>query len=196
MRRIVPFQGGWLSLPLLCATVWAQAPVQEPDAAAKSAAVRAALLYKIASYLEVEKPKSGVPPAPAKQYRIGVLGDDATIATARKILPGKSIGDAKVEVVTVTVEDAAEGRATAKCDLLYIALPIDGETLGRIVTGQGKQPVPLVCAQPGFVVAGGTVQLFVKDGGTRFEMNAEALKRQGLRASAQLLKHSQKAPLR
>ena len=38
--------------------------------------------------------------------------------------------------------------------------------------------------------------LFVQDGGTRFEVNLEALRRQHLRASPQLLKHSQTGPVR
>jgi len=196
MRRIVPIRAWWLPLPWLAATLLAQTAHQEPDAAATAAAVRAALLYKIASYLEVEKPKSGDSAPPAKRYRIGVLGDDATIATARKILPGKTVGDAKVVVVDITAEDAAAGRVAEKCDLLYLAAALDADTVQKIVAQLAQKAVPLVCAQPGFAAAGGTIQLFVKDGGTRFQVNTGTLRRQGLRASPQLLKHSQKGPER
>ena len=186
----------WLLSSLLCATMLAQAAVQEPDAAATAAAVRAAMLLKIAGYLEVEPPKSGEQPTTTKQYRIGVVGNDATVAVAQKTLPGKSVGTAKVEVVSITTDDAIAGRAAAQCDLLYVATGLDAETVEKIVAQQAKQPVALVSAQPGFAAAGGGVQLFVKDGGTRLEVNKEALRRQGLRVSAQLLKHSQKGPTR
>jgi hypothetical protein len=203
MPRIVSLLPWWLALPLLRATLLAQAGVQEPDAAATAAAVRAALLHKIAGYVAIEAAKDGPkdgqhgqqPPA-ALTYRIGFVGTDATVTSAQKTLPGKSVRGATVEVVTVAVEDAVAGRAAAQCDLLYIAAGVGAETVAKIVAKQADKPVPLVCDQPGFAAAGGGVQLFVKDGGMRFEVNSEALKRQGLHASAQLLKHSQKGPKR
>lgn len=199
MPRIVSLLPWWLAVLLLRATLPAQAVVQEPDAAATAAAVQAAMLHKIAGYVALEETKETKdgqqPPAPTK-YRIGVVGNDATVASATKTLPGKSVRGATVELVTVSVDDAIAGRAAASCDLLYIAGAVDAQTVAKIVGKHADKPVPLVCAQPGFAAAGGGVQLFVKDGCMRFEVNTEALRRQGLHASAQLLKHSQKGPKR
>lgn len=174
----------------------AQAAHQEPEAAAKAGAVGAAMLLKVAGYIEVQAPKPGDPPPAPKKHRIGVVGSDPTAMAVKKTLPGKSVGGAKVEVVTVTADDAAAGRAAAQCDLLYIASAIDAETVAKIVAQQASKPVPLVSTQPGFVVAGGGVQLFVQDGRMRFDVNTEALRGQGLHVSAQLLKHSKKGPER
>jgi hypothetical protein len=204
MPRIVTTPLQWLLLPLLSATLVAQAVVQEPDPAATAAAVRAAMLHKIAGYVEIGDGKTGEPPpapapAPAtapKEYRIGIVGSDATAAAALKTLPGKYVRGAKIAVVAVSADDAAAGRAAEQCDLLYIATAVDAKTVAKIVAQQKDKPVALVCAQPGFAAAGGGVQLFVKDGCTRFEVNTEALQRQGLHASSQLLKHSVQGPKR
>jgi hypothetical protein len=68
------------------------------------------------------------------------------------------------------------------------------EQLKKVVQSHGDKPVPIVCERPGFAGAGGGVQLFVQDNLIRFEINGEALKKQGVRASPQFLKLSRKGP--
>ena len=71
---------------------------------------------------------------------------------------------------------------------------VDAEQLKKVVQTHADKPVPIVCERPGFAGSGGGVQLFVQDNLIRFEANAEALKKQGVRASPQLLKLSRKGP--
>lgn len=186
----------WLLAGVLAAVaVPAQAPalalalVQGQDDA-KANAVRVAVLYKITSYITVDVATH----KPGPTYRIGLLGDDDTAALARKVLPGKKVGDAAIELVTVSAEDAASGKAATTCDILYIASPIADELLAKVLAAYAALPLPLVCTRPRFCADGGTVQLFVQDGNVKFEVNTEALKKQKLAASAQFLKRSTRGP--
>ncbi len=195
MPRICPIHRARCGfVPLLTSLLVGQAAAQEASAEAKLAAVHTAMLLKIASYIAQDPPPADTPPRP--QYRIGLLGDDATTAAAKKTLPGKKVGTGAAVVVQVGMEDAKAGRATEQCDLLYIATPIDDESLATVVANYAKKPLILVCHRPGFAAGGGTVQLFVHDGGLRFEVNHEAMRKQQLGSSAQFLKHSLKGPRR
>ncbi len=186
---------GLALVPALATMLVAQAAAQDQDAESKTAAVRAALLFKIASYLTID-PDSPAAGKPRKEYRIGLLGDDKTTAMAQRMLPGKKVGDATVVIVTISTADALAGRAAEQCDLLFIATPIEDATLAKVLTLHAQKPMAMLCHRPGFAADGGTIQLFVQDSGIRFEVNCQALRRQHLKASPQLLKHSQTGPVR
>jgi len=163
---------------------------QDPAAAERAATLRATFLLKMAPYVAPETP----PKTPPKTYRIALVGDDAVTQVAAKALAGKKVDDRTVEIVVVPLADAAAGKGTGNCDLMYVAGNVDAEQLKKVVQTHADKPVPIVCERPGFAGSGGGVQLFVQDNLIRFEANAEALKKQGVRASPQLLKLSRKGP--
>jgi hypothetical protein len=160
---------------------------QQGDVAAD--AVKAAFVLKFASYVQPETPRPATAPV-----RIGFVGDDPTAATARKILPGKTLGAARVEVIALTFEQALAG--AHGCHLLYVGSPIEPGPMTKLIHAHARTPTALLSEQPGFAAAGGGIQLFVQDKNIRFEVNAEALRRQGLQMSSQVLKHSIKGPVR
>ncbi len=166
----------------------AAAPI-EADPKARAAMLRASVILKIAPFLAVDD----APRKEGTEYRITIVGTDAVATAIIATLPGKKVDAAAVVVAEVDPKDAAAGKAPA-CELLYIAASIDDATARRIVEAYADRPVPIVCERAGFVAAGGGVQLFVQDNNLRFEVNADALKRQGVRASPQLLKLSRKGP--
>lgn len=168
-----------------------RATAQEPDAATRAAVLRAMVVLKLAPYLTLEQVAAG-----RKEYRIGVVGTDAVAAAIQRELPSKKVGDLPVVVVVVDPADAAKPEHAHGCDLLWLAQSLDTATQQRIVTAHASRPVALVADQAGFAAGSGTVQLFVQDNGVRFEVNAEALKAKGMRASPQLLKLSRKGPTR
>jgi hypothetical protein len=168
---------------------------QEREAAIKVAAIQAAFLLKFAPYVAAATPRpreAGV----AAVYRIGILGEDLTAAAVRRLLQGKKVGDATVEVVTVTEADARAGRAAEQCDQLYLAASVDDELLRVVRQQHATKAVLLVSAAVGFAASGGDIQLFVQDGNVQFEVNGEGLQRHGLAASSQLLKLSRRGPTR
>lgn len=198
------------------------APSQDPDLDTRAAALLATSMLKIAPYLTIEttepvpapkpkpppkpepkpeprpkpdpKPEPPPPPPTGKTYRIGLVGADQVTVVAPGQLAGKQVGEAVVTLVVVTPEQAVEGSRAGAYDMLYIAPTIGSEQLRLIVASHADKPVPLVCRRPGFARLGGGVQLFVKDNGLRFEINADALRKQGMRVDPQLRKLSREGP--
>lgn len=161
----------------------------ESDPKARAAMLRASVILKIAPYLSVDDAsrKEG------SEYRIAIVGTDAAAAAIIATLPGKKVDAAAVVVAEIDPKDAAAGKAP-DCELLYIAASIDDATAKRIVEAYADKPVAIVSERAGFAGSGGGVQLFVQDNNLRFEVNADVLKKQGVRASPQLLKLSRKGP--
>lgn len=166
-----------------------QAPAtQVLDQDARTAALRTTVILKIAPYITAE--------GKGRRCRIGVVGTDAVATAALRELPGKKVEQASVTVGAVEPKVAASGAAARDFDLLWIAASVDDTTLQRIVAAHASRPVLLVCERSGFAALGGGLQLFARGDCMRFELNAEALRQQGLRPSAQLLKLSRKGPCR
>jgi hypothetical protein len=163
-------------------------PPQDPEV--RAALLRATMLLRIAAYIQ-----PAIPPAPRPaQLRVGVVGDDAASQVLRQQMAGKQFAGRELVVLGITADDALSTDKTATVDLLYIATTIDDAVAVKIVAAHKTSPVPLISERRGFAAAGGTVQLFVKENFLRFEVNVEALKRQGLLADSQLLKMSQRGP--
>ena len=164
------------------------AAAQDVDAKARAGMLRASIVLKIAPYLTVEGA-----PARSSGYRIGIIGTDPVAVAAIANLPGKKVDGATVSVVEISLADALAGK-TSQCDVVYIAASVDTPLVKTIVAANAQRPVPFVCERAGFAKSGGGVQMFVQDNVVRFEINAEALKEQGVRVSPQLLKLSRKGP--
>jgi hypothetical protein len=171
------------------ATAQEKTPRQPSEADSRAALLRTMMVLRIAPYLLLVEP-----PAARKEYRIGVVGDDAVAAAIRKELPGKKVGDLPVVVVVITVADATQVAPAHGCDLLWLANSIDAPTHQRIVTNHADRPTALIGERDGFAASGGSVQLFVQENSLKFEVNAESLRAKGMRASPQLLKLSRKGP--
>ena len=184
--RLFASRSGWRCV-LAMVLASGIAIAQSASADARAAALRATVLLKLAPYVP-----SDATVAKGKPYRIGVVGKDAVATAVLRELPGKTVEQATVTVAELTPNAAAQG--TDAFELLCIADSVDDVTLACIVAAHREKPVVLVCERPGFAALGGGVQLFVKDNCVRFEINGEALKRQGLRPSAQVLKLSRKGP--
>lgn len=168
-----------------------QASAQDPAAEARAAVLRAMMVLKIAPYLAHD---AGEQPDAKTPYRIAVVGDDATVTAIKRHLPGKEVGKRQVEIVAVSEKDATKPGKEPAFDVMFLARELDAKVVAAVVAAQAKRPTVLVSERPGFAKAGGGVQLFVEDNGLRFEVNQDALKKQGVRASHQLLKLSRKGP--
>ena len=200
MARTPRLLRGWLALlcasslltsgPALRAQEAAKPAPQEPSAEERAASLRAMIVLKMAPYLAPETPPKQSP----KIYRLVVVGTDAVTEVVRKQMAGKRLEERTIEVVAVTPADAATGKGTADADLMYLASTVDEATVKKVLEVHADKPLPTVCERPGFAAQGGGIQLFVQDNLIRFEANADALKKQGMRASPQLLKLSRKGP--
>lgn len=192
------------------------AVAQEPSVADVQAAWLLKLLEHIPLATPVEPPAPikppptpapGVEPAPPKPVPdakdggpepvgIGLLGTDDTARTARKVLVGKTLARAPVRLFDLQWNDVVKGAGLCRCRLLYVADELDEHELAALLRASRRAAVILVSCQPGFVAAGGDVQLFVLKDRVRFELNAESLKAKGLRPSPKILEISRKGPVR
>jgi hypothetical protein len=155
---------------------------------ASAASLHAMMMLKIAPYLT---PAAG---APKQQYRVAVVGTDDVAAAVIELLPGKKVGSATATATAVPLERAIAGNDAGSYELLYVAASVGAEALAKIVASHADKPVVLVSLRPGFAAQGGSVQLFVRDNGVRFEVQAEALKKQGLAINSYLLRLSSRGP--
>jgi hypothetical protein len=97
------------------------------------------------------------------------------------LVVGESLGGRRL-----AVREVDAGARPAGCHLLFIG----GEpaAAARLVRDLVGQPVLTVGDRPGFLDAGGIVELRLVDGRVRFEISAASAERAGLRLSAQLLR--------
>ena len=181
-----------LLLATLCAAGGLRAQEANPAETERRAAVlRALIVLKILPYLTLPKPAEA-----RTELRIGVVGEDEVAVAMRKDLPGRKLGEQTVAVRDVVTEAATKAEPGHGCDVLWLAGSLDDETVRRIVAAHRARPVVLVAERAGFATGGGGLQLFVQDNGVKFEVNADALKQQGVRANPQLLKIARKGPER
>ena len=164
-----------------------QATTQDKQHAAK---LRATVILRMAPFLATPGLRD-----PEKKYRICVVGKDPLGLAILRYLPGRSVGKHEVEVVQV---DPAVAAATTRrtYDLVYVAITVDPATTAKIIERHRKIATPLVCERPGFAASGGGIQLFVRKNKVRFEINRDALERQGVKPSPQLMKLSVRGPRR
>lgn len=177
---------------LLAAGLGWQDPDHQGPEVTRAAMLRATVILKLAPYVTPDAPPEARPPRPS--YRIAVVGRDDLATAITTQLPGKKVDKAPVQVAELTEQAASRPPTPPDYELLYIAASVDDKTVARIVAAHRTTPVLLICERPGFAHAGGGVQLFVQDNGVRFDVNAQALKDQGLRASPELLKLSRRGP--
>lgn len=162
---------------------------QNPQA--RAAQLRATFISKIAPYLK----GTGKHKNTKSHYRIGVVGKDLLADAIKKWLPGKPVGKRKIKVEIVSLKDA---KTTKSCtfDLIYVGRTVDPTACTAIIKRHEKLATALVSERPGFASNHGGIQLFIRDNKVRFEVNHEALKRQKVKVSPQLLKLSTKGPVK
>jgi YfiR/HmsC-like len=159
--------GPWLALFLNSGPVQAQS--------ASEYEVKAAFLYKFASFVEWPSPTAGAP------ICIGVLGADHFGEALDRIVRGKQVGDR-----AFTIQRFRTAGEASHCDIVFISGSEQGrlrEILGLL---RGK-PVLTVSEIPDFCQRGGAINLKVIDAAIRFEINPVAGERSGIRFSSKLL---------
>lgn len=180
-----------------------EAAPQDAEAAMRSGLLQALIVLKIAPYLTPEAPRGehkekegndGCGKQGRREYRIALVGTDDVCRAATQLFGDKRVGEAKVKIVVLPPEQAADPEIAAEYELLYLATSVDTATLKRIVAAHAGRAIAVVNASAGFAAIGGGVQLFVQDNVVKFEINAEVLRRQGLRVDSQLLRLSKKGP--
>jgi len=172
---------GLLAALLVCAGVLRAQSASEYE-------IKAAFLYKFASFVQWPAALPGAPPAAAHPMCIGVLGADRFGSSLDQIVRGKLVGGRAFTVERWHLPDQA-----LHCEIVFISSS-EQSRIGEILSIFRNKPVLTVSEVPGFCERGGLINLKVVDSAVRFEINAAAGERVGLRFSSKLLSLAMSVP--
>ncbi len=163
--------------PLLLTTGLGVAQVG--TAAAPEYQVKAAFIYKFATYIRWPVPAGG---DAARPFVIGVVGKDPFGPLLAAVVRDQTVQGRGVRIKVLSrVEEALE------CDLVFVSSSERGN-LGRIFSVLRGASVLTVGDMDQFAEKGGMIGLVAtEDNHIRFDINKAAIERSGLRASSQLL---------
>jgi len=142
---------------------------------APDAAVKAALLYNFAEFVEWPALPSSVP------LVVCIVGSDGIAVALVQTVRGQNIGGHALEVWR-----PRDSSAWRICNVLFIA----ESEIGRSAAGLGEiraLPVLTVSDGQGFSQGRGIIELYIEGGRMRFAINVDAVQRSGLRLSSRLL---------
>ncbi len=168
------------ALPLLA---WPQAVV----AAEVESQIKAAYLYKFASY--VDWPASAFAQADTP-VTIGVMGADAVAAELNLIQGGRSGNSRAVEIRRLKPGESLNG-----VQMLFIGRD-ESARLKRIGDMVQSRPVLTVTDSAGALNAGSVINFVMVDDHIRFEVSVAQAEQNGLKISARLLGVAQKIETR
>ncbi len=139
--------------------------------------LKAVFLLNFARY--IEWPAGSLPED--GRIQLCVLGRDP-FGPSLDAIEGKQAQNRAVAVRMLVLPDQAAG-----CHVLFVS-GSEERRMAALLRGVENSPVLTVSDVDGFVEAGGAIGFATVDDRIRFDINAEALQRAGLRPSAQLMK--------
>jgi hypothetical protein len=148
---------------------WCQGPTEYE--------VKAAFLLKFTDYVEWPAAAND-----AKDFTIGVLGDDPFGSVLDQSVQGKSTGSRPLRVVRANDIKDLKG-----CQIVFIVVS-EPERLSAVLADLNHDPVLTVGESDAFTRAGGMIRFFTEKNRVRFEVNLEAAEQAALRISSKLLK--------
>ena len=137
--------------------------------------VKAAFLYKFASFVEWPSRSGGAPVC------IGVVGQDPFGTALDQVVNGKSV-DGRAFVI----RRFKSGQELKDCDIVFISSTERGN-LRPILAALAASPVLTVGDMPGFCERGGVVNLELLDRRIHLQVNLEAANQARLQLSSKLL---------
>jgi len=157
----------------------ANGPLLAGEATEREYAIKAAFLYHFASYVTWPP---GAPMGAGKALVIGVLGADPFGAMLDELAKAKSVDGRQVVVRRFhTVDDCTP------CHILFISAS-EAERLGPVLQKLGGSPTLLAADTQTAAARGVHVNFFIESNKVRFEVNAGAAQRAGLKISSKLLR--------
>jgi hypothetical protein len=178
-RYVAAWHRWMLALPLLCTILSApRSGVAEPRLALEYQD-KAAFLYNFAKF--VDWPSDSLTPS-ADALILGVVGEDPFGMILEQTFAGKTVHDKKLIVRRFQrIQDVGE------CHILFISSS-ENSHLDDILKTLAGGSVLTVGDMDQFAGRGGIIGFRKDDNKVRFEINADAADRAGLKISAQLMK--------
>ena len=143
--------------------------------------IKAAFLLNFARYIEWPGPAFPTGDSP---LMLCVLGPNPFGTALTRTAEGE-----RVQGHPIVVQSVAELQQVARCHLLFISESARGRAASVIAHVESVvTPTATVGEFPGFIDAGGVINLLTVGGRVRFEVNVGAAERRGLRVSSRLLR--------
>ena len=139
--------------------------------------VKAAFVYNFIKF--VEWPAEALA---AESFRVCLLGEDPFGGLLDRV-----VRDDNVDGRPITVERVPADGALASCQAVFVPRAHATRT-AAIARALGNAPVLLVGESPGFLRAGGAIDLVVDGGHVRFDVNIRQATARGLKISSKLLR--------
>ncbi len=153
---------------------------EEAGSGEREYAIKAAFLYHFASY--VTWPQGGSAKATDEPFVIGVLGADPFGAILDDLAKAKLVDGRKVAIRRFkSVADCVP------CPILFISSS-DAGRLDLVLHKLGASPTLLIADTQSAATRGVHINFFIENNKVRFEVNAEAAQRTGLKISSKLLR--------
>jgi hypothetical protein len=140
--------------------------------------VKAAFLFNFAQF--VQWPAAAFPQA-STPISIGVLGEDPFGAVLDQVVQNEAINNRKL-----IIKRSRQVEDLKTCHLIFICKSEKGR-LAQILASLDAESVLTVGETEQFARRGGIINFFFEGKKVRFEINADAARRKGLKISSQLL---------
>jgi len=158
--------------------------------------IKTAFLYNFIKFIDWPKEKIADNNEP---ITIGIIGKDpfgdAFVPLKNKQLKSKKVAVKRFKSLEKMKKADSEGKQELdkqiemirKCHLLFICSS-EQENLGEIINLVKEHNVLTVAEVTGFLKAGGIINLLMEEEKVRFEINASAARKAGLKVSSELLR--------
>jgi len=113
-------------------------------------------------------------------FVITVLGNSTIVAELEKIAKLKKVGNQSIQIVKVN--DLSE---IDKCHMLYLR-PSKSGSLGNVISAFSSTPVVVIGDKDGLAKQGAGLNFVKIDGKQKFEINQNALEKNGLKVTSYL----------
>ncbi|MGP1665302.1 MAG: YfiR family protein [Rhodanobacter sp.] len=164
---------------LILTAVWPAADVIAAEGAESiELRVKAAFLYKFASYVEWPESAFAQPETP---FTIAVIGADPIATELKQVVFGRSVNGRPV-----TVRQFRPGESIAGVHILFFGSSVAPQ-LGSLLKAVRPFPVLTVTESEGALAEGSVINFVLIDQRVRFEISRESASRSKLRLSSRLL---------
>jgi uncharacterized protein DUF4154 len=163
---------------LLCAVISSQplATAQDAPARVSERSVKAAFLYKFASY--VQWPGETRLDAP---LTIGILGANDFARELTEITADRTVANRPIRIRRIGANDSYDG-----LDILFIGREEESR-LAEFLAAAGMRPILTVTETAGAIADGSIINFTVDEDRVRFEVSLDAAERSQLKLNARLL---------
>lgn len=172
-------RGSRVSLLALLCVLWGAAPGRAQEGRELEYEVKAAFLVKFAMF--VQWPTNALAADGQVPLVVGILGEDPF-----GVKFDQAVKNERVQGRVVEIRRAQKATELLNCQIVFICASEAGR-FAEVLAVFKERPILTVADEPGFAPQGGMIGFFKETGKVRFEINAAAIERAGLKVSSKLL---------